>query len=252
MATVSPPEYTRHDFSILDSHVQNELERTRHLHRYDSSLVWWMRAKAFGIALLAIGVLAILLAFAFKIYRDAIVERDIDAAARERIQVVETRSRNEIKKLTMEKEALEQSNDAGSNAEIQRLRGKTDSLEESLRIAQLGNARERVGELETPGSENRMFLISQFDTIPFNRSGIEGVIVGKEYADNTKNLPTKQWCYVTKLMPGEDSERKLTLATKENGVVEEGNMTSKAERELKVPTGTLREARKKCRWQLTR
>ena len=62
------PEYVAHDYSILNQHVEEGVVRARQIGNYQRSLVWRNFFKWGAIFLIGLGITAVLLAYAYRIF----------------------------------------------------------------------------------------------------------------------------------------------------------------------------------------
>lgn len=77
-------------------------------------------------------------------------------------------------------------------------------------------ASDRVSSLSPSSGANPVYNFTIFKEIPFNKDGMQNVVVGMKYDDSEAVTPSHQWCYV--MSPNIDgTDTRISLATK-NGV----------------------------------
>ena len=87
-----------------------------------------------------------------------------------------------------------------------------------------------------------------FQEIPFGQDSFEKVNVGIRYADSNTTFPAKQWCYITKSIGADDTQRNIRLAVKDNKGLALADVTPEMAKEGATTQEVIKAAQKLCRF----
>jgi hypothetical protein len=113
------------------------------------------------------------------------------------------------------------------------------------------NAEQRVSELATStGSSPDLFDYVIFEEIKLQRGGLESIQIGMRYANSNDQIPSSQWCYVSKNTSSLLAHNEqVTLAVRDAKETSMTEITDEHALRLGVSTAILREAQKLCRFR---
>lgn len=106
----------------------------------------------------------------------------------------------------------------------------------------------RNGQAVAPDQAPAVIDFVIFQEIPFGQDGFEEVTVGMRFADSNDRSPSAQWCYLSKPVGAEDTERKISLAVQEGGILIKGDVTPEMAREGATTQEVIKAAQKLCRF----
>jgi hypothetical protein len=191
----APHEYATHNFDAVNSYV-NEMGQRHHLaNSMTRASLFSTYAKWGAVVLVAAGVAGFLGAWGYSllikkpepkiITTEKIIERPIRIEPNIYISGTETGDQN--------------LNEARQNAAE-----RVIQLSENARPLSLTPEREET----TP-----VYNFTIFKTVPYDRDGVDEIVVGMRYSDNNSKSPFEQWCYIL-VKQSDDIERHLNLAFK--------------------------------------
>ncbi len=191
---LSPPlaEYTSHDFNLLNRHVDESYERVHRLTLLRGASVFARYAVYVAGVLVAIGVAAVLIAYA---YRLAFLP------PRPETRIVEIE-----KPVVVVKEVVVRVPVAAADFPT--------TLAEAQNLAQ-------ENPLDPTGPVPMVIDFTIFRSVEFDVDGIEEVVTGLNYESSNSTVPSFQYCYVTVQVEGLPVNMRIDIGKKSPGTVAE-------------------------------
>ena len=106
----------------------------------------------------------------------------------------------------------------------------------------------RNGQAVAPDQPPAVIDFVIFQEIPFGQDGFEEVTVGMRFEDSNNRSPSAQWCYLSKPVGAEDTERNISLAVQEGDSLIKRDVTPEMAKEGATTQEVIMAAQKFCRF----
>jgi len=220
------PEFTVHNFDAVNQYVASMAERHRTSVTAKKADIFSVYAKHGSILLVAVGITAALIFWGYWL-----LKKKPEAKVITTEKIIERPIKIEPKIYVTGVGAQSPANEVRSAAE-----GRVASLAQSSSASadgQISNV--------TP-----IYNFNIFKQVPFNRDGIDEVVIGMKYDDSESKAPSSQWCYILSLnLDGTATRMTLAHKTKSYGKTKQ-HLTFAQASKLGTKLSTLRSAQKLC------
>ena len=219
------PEYSAHDFSAVNRHVNEVVNRNMVITSSRRAGVFATYAKYGAILIVALGIAGLLLLW---------------GAAR----LLNPKPEVITKEVVVEKPVS-----INPNIYLTTPTGSSQNLKTLNEAAQAKKSKLEAGVASSPGSDRSpVFNYVIFKNVPFGKYGLKEVTVGMRYPDNDAEDPQEQWCYITKEV-GAGVDNRFSLALKRNQKRIDLPIDADTSQQLGVPVSALREAQALCAFE---
>lgn len=227
--TEPKPHYTIHNFDAINEYVASMAARHQTTISRSRAEVFSTYAKYFAVLSVAGGITAALIMWGYWLLKKKPDPKIITTE-----KIIERPIKIEPQIIVSGTGSTSQANDVRRRAE-----GQVTALS--------GSASESTGGKNPPITPVYNFTI--FKEIPFNRDGIDEVIVGMAYDDSESKIPSSQWCYIT--IPNLDgTATRLNLASKSPAFGrKEQSLTYAQASEMGTTISILRSAQDLCAFE---
>jgi len=215
------PEYTTHNYDAVNNQIQEianrEKAKTTH-HKLRSKRLFFIYA---AISFISIGLMAVLLSWAYRIIIDPPLEKEIvrpEIIEKEVVKVVRVPLSSSVSDLETSYAGPKDTNNEGNKAEV---------------IRDVVTNYNTFKHINTPVLED---------------NGIPAVNTGWKYSSSDQEYPESQYCYFNKYQPG----KKVPLFVNIAEIDEQDNYVNLVDRSLSYEVGVtqdvLEKAQEYCQW----